>query len=178
MLLYDELRQVARRHVRQEAPANTLGATALVHEVYLRLLDQRRIAAADRDGFLAIAAVTMRRVLVDYARRRQSLKRGGADVTVTLDDDLPGPLLAEAELDEVLALETALQRLAGIDERAARVVECRFFAGLTLEETASALRLAPRTVQRTWQFARAWLRQEIAGGVDAGDGPSPGVVRE
>ena len=163
-LVYDELRQVARRQLRWEAPQPTLSATALVHEVYLRLVQQRRIQAIDRDSFLATAGQTMRRILVDHARARRRLKRGGSDAPVSLDEaDLPA-LLSEAEVDEVLALEEVLDRLAAADERAARVVEYRVFAGLTLEETARVLDVSTKTVQRTWLAARAFLRKEIAGG--------------
>lgn len=162
-LLYDELREAARRQIRREISPNTLGATALVHEVYLRLLGQRRLDASDRDSFLAIAATTMRRVLVDYARRRRRLKRGGDAVVVSLEDHGEPVLLSDVEIDEVLGLSIALDRLALEDTRAATIVEYRFFAGLTLEETAAALQLSERTVHRTWVFARAWLRKEVAG---------------
>jgi RNA polymerase sigma factor (TIGR02999 family) len=162
-LLYDELREAARRQIRREISPHTLGATALVHEVYLRLLGQRRLEASDRNSFLAIAATTMRRVLVDYARRRRRLKRGGQSVVVSLEDAGEPVLLSEVEVDEVLGLSRALDRLAAEDERAATIVEYRFFAGLTLEETAALLQLSERTVHRTWTFARAWLRKEIAG---------------
>jgi len=163
-LVYDELRQVARRQIGGEPQPATLSATALVHEVYLRLVQQRRIQALDRDSFLAIAGQTMRRILVDHARARRRLKRGGADLTVPLDEmDVPA-LLSDAEVDEVLAIEEVLDRLAAADARAARVVEYRVFAGLTLEETARALDVSLKTVQRTWLAARAFLRKEIAGG--------------
>jgi len=161
-LVYDELRQVARRQLSREIRPNTLSATALVHEVYLRLVQQRQIAAGDRETFLAIAAQTMRRILVDHARRRQRLKRGGEHSLEPLDaDDAPG-LLADHEVDEVLAVDDLIARLAELDERAARVVEYRIFAGLTLEETALALDTSVKTVQRSWMTARAWLRKEIA----------------
>ena len=161
-LVYDELRQVARRQLSREIRPNTLSATALVHEVYLRLVQQRQIAAGDRETFLAIAAQTMRRILVDHARRRQRLKRGGEHSLEPLDaDDAPG-LLADHEVDEVLAVDSLIARLAELDERAARVVEYRIFAGLTLEETALALDTSVKTVQRSWMTARAWLRKEIA----------------
>ena len=160
-LVYDELRQVARRQIRREPRANTLSATALVHEVYLRLVQQRRIEAGDRDSFLAIAAQTMRRVLVDHARRRQRLKRGG-DLKVSRSAIREPALLTEPQVNEMLVLESVLGRLADLDELAARIVECRIFAGLTVEETAVALGTPVRTVQRTWATARAWLRKEMA----------------
>jgi RNA polymerase sigma-70 factor, ECF subfamily len=161
-LVYDELRQVARRQLNRENQPNTLSATALVHETYLRLIQQRRISADDRDAFLGIAARTMRRVLVDHARRRQRLKRGGLHAKEPLDAGQVPMLLADGEVDEVIAVDRLLARLAELDERAAMVVEYRLFAGLTLEETAQALDTSVKTVQRSWTTARAWLRKEIA----------------
>lgn len=163
-LVYDELRQAARRQVSREPAANTLSATALVHEVYLRLLQRRLIAGGDRQAFLAVATETMRRILVEHARRRKRLKRGGDQPPLSMDacDDLP--LVPDGEVDELLALDTALGTLARMDQRAARVVEYRIFAGLTLEETAQALEVSTKTVQRAWVTALAWLRKEIAGG--------------
>jgi RNA polymerase sigma factor (TIGR02999 family) len=161
-LVYDELRQVARRQLSRESHPNTLSATALVHEVYLKLLQQRRIEARDRETFLAVVASAMRRILVDHARRRHRLKRGGRDVPASLDTDVGVPLLADREIDEVLAIDRLLTRLNDLDPRAARVVEYRIFAGLTLDETAAALNMSVKTVQRSWTVARAWLRNEIA----------------
>jgi RNA polymerase sigma factor (TIGR02999 family) len=161
-LVYDELRQVARRQLSRESHQNTLSATALVHEVYLRLLQQRQIGARDRETFLAVAAATMRRILVDHARRRQRLKRGGGEIAQPLEPDRMPALLADDEVDEVLAIDGLLTRLNELDARAARVVEYRIFAGLTLEETAAALDTSVKTVQRSWTAARAWLRKEIA----------------
>jgi RNA polymerase sigma factor (TIGR02999 family) len=160
-LVYDELRQVARRQLRRESAGHTLSATALVHEVYLRLLRQRQLAATDRDAFLAIAAQTMRRILVDHARARSRLKRGGDDHPIRLEIGDEVPLLTDREVDEVLAIDVALAHLAQVDERAHRVIECRIFAGLTLQETAQALGISTKSVQRTWTTARAWLRKEI-----------------
>jgi RNA polymerase sigma factor (TIGR02999 family) len=162
-LVYDELRQVARRQLSRELRHHTLSATALVHEVFLRLVRQRRIDAGDRETFLAVAASTMRRILVDHARRRQRQKRGGGGASDPLDAELAPALLADREIDEVLAVDRLLARLGELDERAARVVEYRIFAGLTLEETAAALNTSVKTVQRSWSAARAWLRKEIAG---------------
>jgi RNA polymerase sigma factor (TIGR02999 family) len=162
-LMYDELRQLARRQLRRESSAHTLSATALVHEVYLRLLRQRQLAAVDRDGFLAIAGATMRRVLVDHARARMRRKRGGRRRPESLEADAEPPLLTPLEVEEVLAIDTALDRLRQLDERAVRVVECRVFGGLTLEETARVLELSTRSVQRSWTTARAWLRKELGG---------------
>jgi RNA polymerase sigma factor (TIGR02999 family) len=160
-LVYDELRQVARRQLQHESSGHTLSATALVHEVYLRLLQQRQLSASDRDGFLGIAARTMRRILVDHARARARLKRGGHDRPASLDPHDDVPLLTDTEVEEVLAIDVALERLAQIDERAHRVVECRIFAGLTLDETAAVLGISSKSVQRTWSTALAWLRKEI-----------------
>jgi RNA polymerase sigma factor (TIGR02999 family) len=160
-LVYDELREVARRQLRREAAAHTLSATALVHEVYLRLLRQRQLAAVDRDGFLCIVGATMRRILVDHARARLRQKRGGRQRPEPLEEIDEPALLAPLELEEVLAIDAALGRLRELDERAVRVVECRVFGGLTLEETARALDLSTRSVQRSWTTARAWLRKEL-----------------
>jgi RNA polymerase sigma factor (TIGR02999 family) len=161
-LVYDELRRVARGQLSRESRPSTLSATALVHEVYLRLLQQRQIAAGDRDAFLAIAAQTMRRVLVDHARRRLRRKRGGDREVQPLEADALPELLSDSEIDEIIAVDRLLARLAALDGRAARVVEFRIFAGLTLEETAAALGLSVKTVQRSWTTARAWLRKEFA----------------
>jgi RNA polymerase sigma factor (TIGR02999 family) len=164
-LVYDELRRLARRHLGRESPGHTLSATALVHEVYLRLLRQRRMTAVDRDGFLAVVGATMRRILVDHARARRRLKRGGGGRPAPLDPDLEPPLLTAVEVDEVLAIDRALDRLAQLDARAMNVVECRVFGGLTLEETARVLALSTKSVQRSWAAARAWLLKEIGPGL-------------
>jgi RNA polymerase sigma factor (TIGR02999 family) len=166
-LLYTDLRQLARRSLRRERSEHTLSTTALVHEAYLRLLGQRQIQASDRAGFLAVAGYTMRRVLVDYARGRKRAKRGGGKTPVSLDqaelDELEGaaPFLTSEQAEEVLALDSALERLAAISPRGAEVIQHRFFAGLTLEETADVLQVSVKTVQRDWLAARAWLRKEI-----------------
>jgi RNA polymerase sigma factor (TIGR02999 family) len=165
-LIYEELRHLARRQLGHESPGHTLSATGLVHEVYLRLLQQRQLAAVDRTGFLSIAGSTMRRILVDHARARKRLKRGGAQTAEPLDSGAEPALLTALEVEEVLAIDQALERLARRDERARQVVECRVFGGLTLEETARVLDLSSKSVQRSWTTARAWLRKEI-GEVDA-----------
>jgi RNA polymerase sigma factor (TIGR02999 family) len=162
-LVYDELRQVARRHLSREASPHPLSATTLVHETYLRLLQQRQVEADDRAGFLAVAGITMRRILVDDARRRTRLKRGGQERPAELDQE-PASLVDEGDVEQVLALDALLERLSALDERAARIVEYRIFAGLTLEETAAALEVSVKTVQRTWSTARAWLRKELGSG--------------
>lgn len=159
-LVYAELRALARAHLVRES-AQTLSATSLVHEVYLRLLRQQQLTAGDRDGFLRVAGVTMRRILVDHARARRRLKRGGPGTAESLDD-FEVPLLTPLELDEVIALDDALDALAVRDARARSVVECRIFGGLTIEETATALDISPRSVRRSWDTAIAWLRATIA----------------
>jgi len=159
-VLYNELRQVARRQLSREPAPHALSATTLVHEAYLRLLQQRQVEASDRSGFLAVAGYAMRRVLVDEARRRKRLKRGGHEPSVPFDEEA-GSFLADGEIDQVLAVDAVLQRLAALDDRAARIVEYRIFAGLTLDETAAALDVSVKTVQRTWITARAWLRKEL-----------------
>jgi RNA polymerase sigma factor (TIGR02999 family) len=135
-LIYDELRRVAHRQLGREHPGHTLDSTALVHEAYFRLVDQTRIAWADRSHFLAIAAQVMHRVLVDYARQYRAMRRGGSPERVALDDNM---LVVEERADTLLALDEAMSQLAQLDERLSRVVECRFFGGLTEEETAQAL---------------------------------------
>lgn len=168
-VLYDELRTLARSRLNSERADHTLAATALVNEMYLKLATQRRINAADRMQFMAVAATTMRRVLVDYARARLRGKRGGGAANVPLDD--VAPFLSEQESDEVLALDAAIERLAAMDARAARVVEQRFYAGLSVEESAQLLGVSTKTVQRDWIAARAWLRKEVARQLGAAPDP-------
>ena len=158
-LVYGELREVARRVLRRERPEHTLSATALVNETYLRLLDQRRIAAQDRAGFLSIAACTMRRLLVDHARSRQRDKRGGGAGLLPLED--AEPFLKDYEAEELLALDLALQRLAAVNPRGCQVIEHRYFAGLSLEESAQVLGVSAKTVYRDFLASRAWLRKEL-----------------
>ena len=177
-VLYEELRSVARRQLRHE-PHITLSATGLVHEAYLRLLQQRQISAGNRETFLAVVARVMRRVLVDHARRRRRLKRGGQGVTKSLATEAEPALLSDSELDEVVALDELLTRLAAASPRASRIAEYRIFAGLTLEETAAALGTSTKTVQRSWAMARAWLRKEVEAKriSDAGAEPAVGGRR-
>ena len=178
-----ELRVVARRHLLAERGEHTLSTTALIHEAYLRMAAQRDVAWGDRAQFFALAAMAMRRVLVDYARRHRALRRGGAWHRVpavgldardrTGDGSERGVQIAAVQRgDELLALDEALRRLAEIDERLSRVVEFRYFAGFSDEETATALGLTSRTVRRDWAKARAWLRRELGSttveGADAG----------
>ena len=159
-LLYDELRALARNRLRAERADHTLGATALVNEAYLRLARQHSLDVASRTQFFIVAAKTMRRILVDYARKRRRVKRGGDLERVPLDDDLP--FLTDQAADELLALEDALERLAAANPRAAEVEEHRFFSGLTVDEIAAARGVSSKTVQRDWVVARAWLRKEVA----------------
>lgn len=163
-VVYAELRRIAGAQLGRDAAHQTLGPTALVHELYLRLLDQRRATWQNRTQFYAVAAHLMRRVIVDHARARQAEKRGGRAVTLSLDhveeaDVAGGPSRAAEE--DILAVDFALERLAALDPEQARVVELRFFAGLTVEEVAHVLRRSPRTVKREWRLARVWLYREL-----------------
>ena len=162
-LVYGDLRRMAHRQLAAEPSGHTLSTTALVHEAYLRLADQSRAEWADRGHFFAVAARVMRRVLVDYARRHRAERRGGAgQQRVALEDaDGAGALVAARRADELLALDEALARLALVDERLCRVVECRFFAGLSEAETSEALGVSHRTVARDWRMARAWLHEAL-----------------
>jgi RNA polymerase sigma factor (TIGR02999 family) len=158
-LVYEELRRIARRQLKNERIGHTLDTTALVHEAYLKLIDQTRADFADRSHFYAVASNAMRRILVDYARRYLADKRGGAPRRVSLCDDM---LVAEERADTLLAVDEALNELARIDPRLSRVVECRFFGGLTDEETAQILGITARTVRRDWTKAKAWLHTMLA----------------
>lgn len=156
-VIYDELRLLAHRHLSDEH-GRTLGTTELVHEAYLRLVDQTRVQWNDRAHFLGVAAIAMRRILVDRARSRHTLKRGGARVSVPLDSI---DLSADDRVDLLVALDEALDRLRALDDRQASVVECRFFGGMTEEETAEALGVGLRTAKRDWAKARSWLYTEL-----------------
>jgi len=157
-LVYDELREMAGRRLRREGRDLTLSPTELVHEAYLRLGDTGSVSARGRAYFFAAAAQAMRRIIVDHARRRGRSKRGGGERPVTLDDAVA--LVDSPEVD-VLDLEPGLVQLATIAERAARVVECRFYGGLSVDDTAAALGVTTRTVNRDWQFARAFLHDHL-----------------
>jgi RNA polymerase sigma factor (TIGR02999 family) len=157
-LVYEELRRVARRQMQRERSDHTLQATALVHEAYFRLVNQPERTWQNRTHFIRVAAQVMRRMLIDYARARRAVKREGGLQRVPLEEPL---LLNEEQSDELLALDEALERLAQFDARQSRVVELRFFAGLTVEETAEALGISPKTVKRDWSVARAWLHREV-----------------
>ena len=157
-LIYDECRRIAARQLRREREDHTLDPTALVHELYLRLVDQRQATWANRAQFFGIAAQLMRRILVDHARAKYTAKRGGSatfvSLTATTDE-------ASDSVADVLAIGEALERLAEIDPDQVRIVEMRFFAGLTVDETAHVLGRSPRTVKREWQLAKAWLFREL-----------------
>ena len=157
-LVYGELKGVAERQLHRERDGHTLRPTALVHEAYLKLVQGPPLELRDRAHFLAIAARAMRQVLVEYARRRSRVKRGGEWARTTLSHEPAG---LEIRLDEVLALDDALSRLGEIDEQAREVVELRFFGGLSEEEAGEALGVTPRTVRRAWARARAWLYREL-----------------
>lgn len=159
-LTYDELRAIAQRYLYRERADHTLSATALVHEAYLRLIDQTRIEYRDRAHFFAVASKVCRRILVDYARRRTAEKRGGARVKVTLDD---AAAIIDAQSDELLALNEALDRLSSLNERLGRVVEMRYFGGLSEEETAEILGVTTRTVRRDWVKAKGFLYEALYG---------------
>jgi len=159
-LVYEDLRRVARRQLRAERAGHTLQPTAVVHEVYMRLVDQRRVQWQNRAQFFAIAARLTRRVLLNHARDRQAQKRGGDATRVTLADADAAQRPREVD---VIDLDRALQRLGELDAEQERVVELRYFGGLSIEETAAALGSSPATVKRDWQSARAWLFSELGG---------------
>ena len=159
-LLYGELRKIAAGYLAREREGHTLQPTALVNEAYMRLVDQRDVTWQNRAHFLGIAARVMRRILVDHARSRRRDKRGGGAARVTLDDERVGA--AEMDVD-LVALDDALRKLVDVDPELARVVELRYFGGLTVEEAAEALGTSPRSVDRAWATARAWLRRELRG---------------
>ena len=157
-LVYDRLRHMAHQALRREHPDHTLGTTGLIHEAYLKLVDQTRAEWRDRAHFYAVAALAMRRILVDYARRHRRAKRGGGQRPVSLDE---GAVSLDQRADNLVALDEALTRLAELSPRLSRVVECRFFGGLTEGEIAEALGVTARTVKRDWAKARGWLYQEL-----------------
>lgn len=163
-LIYAELRQIAERAMRRERSDHTLQPTALVHEAFLRLVGKPDLSWESRAHFLNIAAQAMRRVLLMHARERRAAKRGGGLERVTLDDELVGT----SDGVDLIGLDESLQRLAAIFPRKARVVELRFFAGLTLEETGKVLEISLATVKREWDFARAWIRRDLTGEGPAG----------
>ena len=162
-LIYDELRRLADYYLRRERPDHTLQPTALVHEAYLKLIDQTRVDWQNRAHFFGVAAQLMRRILVDHARRHRASKRGGFQQKLTLDEAVDYSQPRDVDL---VKLDDALTALAKFDARQSRIVELRFFGGLTIEETAEALGISPATVKVDWSMAKAWLCREIGGGGD------------
>jgi RNA polymerase sigma factor (TIGR02999 family) len=159
-LVYDEFRRLADDYLRQETRAHTLQPTALVHEAYLKLIDQTRVNWQGRTHFFAVGAQAMRRILVDHARARHRAKRGGGWQRIELDDHL---LLSPDRDADLLAVDEAIEKLALLDPRQARIVELRFFGGLTMDEVAEVIGVSKRTVENEWTIIRAWLRRELAG---------------
>lgn len=157
-LTYAELHQIAQRHLLGERPDHTLSATALVHEAYMRLVGQRDIDWQDRAHFFGVASKVCRRILVDHARRRLAQKRGGARGRVTLDSNM---IAVNSQSDELLALNEALERLSQLNERLSQIVECRYFGGLSEEQTAEVLDISVRTVRRDWVKAKGWLYTQL-----------------
>jgi RNA polymerase sigma-70 factor, ECF subfamily len=155
--VYRELRQLAAHYMRSERKDHTLQPTALVHEAFVRLVNQRELSLESRSHFFGVAANVMRRVLIDHARAHRSQKRGRGEVKVALDD-APEPFI---DLEYLLEVNDALERLSALDRRQAQVVELRFFGGLSVEQIAEVLGVGPRTVDRDWRIARAWLRREL-----------------
>jgi RNA polymerase sigma factor (TIGR02999 family) len=158
-IVYGELKRLAKAYLRRERPNHSVAATALVHEAYLKLVDQRRVQWQNRSHFFGIAAQAMRRILVDHARARDAAKRGGGELTI---ESKPQDSVERSDID-ILALDEALSRLEAVEPRWRQLVELRFFAGLTVEETASVLDRSPATVKRDWSLARAWLYRELQG---------------
>jgi RNA polymerase sigma factor (TIGR02999 family) len=160
-LIYTELHRLARRHLGRERKDHSMQPSSLVQEAFLRLLPRADAGWRNRAHFFAVASQVMRHILVDYARERHRTKRGGAAVHIPVDAAV---VLSSDQVEEIVAVDLALQRLANTDKRKAKVFEMRFFGGLSVEETAEVLRVAPNTVIRDWNFARAWLRRELNGG--------------
>lgn len=163
-LVYDELRRLARGYLSRERPGHTLQPTALVNEAYIKLVDQTRVDWQGRTHFFAVGARVMRNLLIDHARGRGRAKRGGAWHKVTLAEGLTPFTRGELDVDQLLSLNEALERLAELDERQARIVELRFFGGLTVPEVATVLGVSTRTVEGDWTHARAWLKRELSRG--------------
>ena len=159
-LVYDELRRQARRYLRRERPDHTLQSSALVHEVYVRLIDQRQANWHNRSQFFGVAAQLMRRILVDHARSRGAVKRGAGVTKLAIAEEVAA---IEMQNVDLIALDTSLTKLEQIDPQQCRIVELRFFSGLSIEDTADALGISPATVKRDWAMAKAWLYREISG---------------
>jgi RNA polymerase sigma factor (TIGR02999 family) len=168
--IHDELRAIAAQHLRKERPGHTLQPTALVNEAFLRLAGRQRVQIEARAQFFAVAAQAMRRVLVDYARRRRAGKRGGREAPLPLTEIGAGELAVAPQVD-LLDLDLALTRLAVLDPRQAQVVELKYFAGMEIEEIGAALGVSASTVRREWRMARAWLRRELESGPAAVEAP-------
>ncbi len=164
-LVYDELRRTASSYMRRENPHHILQTTALVHEAYLRLVKQRNVRWQTRTQFFAVAAQVMRHILIDHARGVRTTKRGGGVQPVQLDDVA---VLSDERAEELIAVDCALERLSAMDSRKGRIVELRYFGGMSVDETAEALKLSPVTVARDWRIAKAWLRREITMGLQDG----------
>jgi len=159
-LVYDELRQIAHRQLRREPPGQTLQTTGVVHAAFAKFAGLERIQFSDRSHFFALSARLMRQILIDYAKRRRALKRRGVHVPLS-PGDASLPAGGEVAIEALIDLDRALEELAAVSERQTRVIECRFFAGMTVEETAEALGISRATVKREWQLARAWLNREL-----------------
>jgi len=158
-LVYDELHKLAHRYMAQERPEHTLQTSALVNEAYVRLIDQRSVVWQNRAQFFGIAATSMRRILVSYARSRKRVKRGAGAFQISLDET---SILSNERASEMVALDEALENLTAVDQRKSQVVELRFFGGLSIDETAEVLKVSPGTVMRDWTLAKAWLRREVS----------------
>lgn len=158
-LVYAELRRIARRQLSRERPGHTFDSVALVNEAYLKLVDQTGIRWENRAHFFAVSARAMRTILIDYARARNSAKRGGGAPLASLDE--LAEVISDSQAEHLVALDDALSRLAEIDREASQMVECRYFGGLTLEESAVVLNLSVATVRRRWSYAKAWLQREL-----------------
>ncbi len=162
-LVYDQLRRIAHHHLRQQRSHHTLQTTALVHEAYLRLAEEKSLHVQNRAHFLGIAAQLMRWILVDYERNRRAAKHGGGATRLTLDESIAIPHAKAREVD-LLALNEALDRLAALDSQQCRIIELRYFGGLSIEDTSQFLGVSPATVKRSWSSARAWLLREMSRG--------------
>ena len=157
-VVYKELRRMAYQYLRREGLSHSLQPTALVHEAYLRLIDQTKVEWQNRAHFFGVAAQMMRRILIDHAKTKRRLKRGGAAIKVSLDDNVN---ISQERAAELIALDDALQELAQMDERKSRIVELRYFGGLSVDETAEVLGISDKTVMRDWNLAKAWLYQQL-----------------
>jgi RNA polymerase sigma factor (TIGR02999 family) len=165
-LVYEQLHRIARHHMAREHRGHTLQTTELINEVYLRLVDVKRVQWQDRAHFFAVSAQLMRRILIDLARSRVSVKRGGGALKISLDE---APLACDEPDTDIVALDAALKTLATLDERASKVVELKFFGGLNAEETAEVLQVSTQTVLRDWKFAKVWLLREMGGEASRGE---------